>query len=250
MKKIGLIGGTSPKSTVDYYVKINDFVNASMGNFHSAKILMVSVDFEEIVDAIFSNRWDVVFQIMKEAALTLQNAGADTIALCSNTLHKVYPELRSCLDISILHILDPVIEVIKKEKMDKIAILGTTYTMAGDFYPSYFKKHCSTNINLVIPTDIERKIVNDFIFNSLCKGRWTEKNITDILRIIDRLIKAEQPDSIMLGCTELSYFFEKIGIPYKLIDTTDLHSRALANFICKDFNKPVMELASNLSLEK
>ncbi len=232
MKKLGLIGGTSPESTVDYYDKINHSVNSYLGRHHSAKILMVSVDFEEIVDAIFSNRWDIVFDIMKDAALTLQTAGVDVVAMCSNTLHKIYPEVKACVDIPFLHILDPVIDLIKKENMAKIAVIGTTFTMEGDFYPSYFKNY--SDIRLVCPPKPDREIINDIIFNSLCKGGWTEKNVADILRIVENLMTTEKPDAVLLGCTELSHFFQEIGgSSHRLIDTTDLHSKKLADYILK-----------------
>lgn len=230
MKTIGLIGGTSPESTVDYYVKINHSINSYLGKHHSAKIVMVSVDFEEIVAAIFSNRWDVIFDIMKDAALTLQTAGVDAIAMCSNTLHKVYPEVKPYVDIPFLHILDPVIDVIKKENIGKIAFLGTIFTMEGDFYPSYLKNY--SEAKLISPPKPDREIVNDIIFNSLCKGSWTEKNVVDIIRIIESLMTTEKPDAILLGCTELSHFFQEIGgWSHRLLDTTDLHSRKLADYI-------------------
>lgn len=230
MKTIGLIGGASPESTADYYEKINRFVNADLGKNHSAKIVMVSVDFEEIVTAIFSNAWDIVLDIMKDAALTLQNSGVDVIAICSNTLHKVYPELKSQVDVPLLHILDPVVDLIKKENIAKIGVLGTIFTMEGDFYPSYLKNY--SEAKLICPSKADREIINDIIFNSLCKGSWTEKNVVDMLKIVENLMVSEKLNGLLLGCTELSYFFKKIGsCGYKLLDTTELHSRKLADYI-------------------
>ena len=238
MKTIGLIGGTSPESTTDYYLKINRFVNEVLCKHHSAKIVMVSVEFEEIVSAIVSSRWDIVSQIMTEAALTLQAAGVDILALCSNTLHKVYPELKACLNIPILHILDPVINVIQQNKINKIAVLGTIYTMQGDFYPAYFKQNC--NVELIMPSYSEMMIINDFIFDCLCKGHWDEKRSAEILKIVNGLVKKHVADAVLLACTELSYFFEEAGLSANIIDTTYLHSKALRDFICSDLKEKIL----------
>lgn len=231
MKTIGLIGGTSPQSTVDYYIEINDFINKSLGNYHSAKILMISLDFQEIVSAIFNNRWNDVFSILQEAAITLQSAGAEALALCSNTLHKVYQEIVDSVEIPVIHILDPVVNTIKKNNIKTVAILGTKYTVREKFHCVYLEERLN-DVNIIKPDPASIKLIDKIIFDSLCKGKCSQSDLNHALNIAHKLIFEKKADVILLACTELSHLFKKIDIPSQFImDTTYLHSKELSDFI-------------------
>lgn len=228
MKKIGLIGGTSPQSTIEYYIDINKLLNKRLGEHHSAKIIMVSVDFQEIVSALNSDNWDIIFSILKEAAIILQTAGVEILALCSNTLHKVYFEIKKFVSIPMVHILDPIVKVVKQENIKNLAILGTKYTMEESFHISYLKDKIN-DVKIIVPDCVSKKLINQTIFNSLCKGKCDQTDRDNAWKIFNHLIYEQKATKVLLACTELSHLFKNAKIPGQfLLDTTFLHCEEIS----------------------
>lgn len=229
MKTIGLVGGISPQSTLKYYEQINHFTNEFLGGHHSAKIIIVSVNFEEIVSAIYSNRWDIVSKIMLKACLSLEACNADIIAFCSNTLYKVVHNVSVYLKTRILHILDPVVSEIKSHGFCRVAMIGTRFTMEESFHKNFLVSRIP-NLDVIIPEHSQRDEINKIIFDELCHGKLSDNAINIMSSITKKLIDIYDVDAIILGCTELQHIFSFIKTNAFLLDTTELHARALVKF--------------------
>jgi aspartate racemase len=228
MKTIGLIGGASPISTAEYYNIINQEINKRMGSHHSAKINMVSVDFNEAVVAWQNGNWQKIKALMVNAAKTLEDSRADFIVICCNTLHRVAPDIESVVNIPLLHILNPVARDIKKLKLNKVGLLGSTYTMNGDYHRSYLLNNFK--IETIIPTVEEMVCVNDIIFNELCYGIIRPSSKAKLLTIVNSLA-LQGAEGIILGCTELPLILpltELFTIP--ILHTTAIHARAAVDY--------------------
>lgn len=229
MKKIGLIGGVGPEATLDYYKAINRYTNDRLGDYHCANILMVSSDFQPVVDALFNDDTDYLNQVVYQSAKTLEAMGADVIAICSNTVHKAYAHTASLIKTPILHILDPVIAHCKAQNISKIALLGTRFTMAGDFHIDYLKSN--VDVEVLVPNDAGREIVHHAIFDELVKGISRKETADRIVDVIKQL--ADQgAQAAILGCTELPlafrhYLWKERTIP--VLDTVQFHARALVD---------------------
>lgn len=182
MKTIGLLGGMSWESTVGYYREINQGVKAALGGLHSAKIAMYSVDFEPIEKLQHAGDWDGTAAILSEAAKGIEAAGADFLLICTNTMHEVAPEIEKHISIPILHIADATAEVIKEKKLKTVGLLGTAFTMERKFYKDRLtEKH---EINVLTPSDEDRKIIHDVIYQELCLVKlrpYQKKNIFVLL---------------------------------------------------------------------
>ena len=174
MKTIGLIGGMSFESTLEYYKIINETVKSKLGGLHSAKCLMYSVDFEEIEVLQHENKWDELTDIMVEIAKNLKNAGADFIVICSNTMHKMASDIEEKAKIKVLHIAEATGKEIIKKGFKKIGLLGTNFTMEQDFYKKVIKD--SFNIDVIIPNEKERRIIHEIIYDELCNGIINEES--------------------------------------------------------------------------
>lgn len=168
MKTIGLLGGMSWESTIGYYRAINEGVKASLGGLHSAKIAMYSVDFEEIEKLQHKGDWEGTATIISDAALNVQHAGADFLLICTNTMHKVAPQITAAIDIPLLHIADATAEVLVNKGIKTVGLLGTSFTMEQDFYKGRLEeKHALT---VVVPDKADREIVHNVIYKELCLG--------------------------------------------------------------------------------
>lgn len=229
MKTIGLIGGLSWESTSEYYSYINRFVKEKLGGLHSAKCLLHSFDFQEMVDLQHKGDWDQATNQMIHAAKTLENGGADMIVICTNTMHKMAPEVKNEVKIPLLHIVDAVAEKINEQSMTKVGLLGTKFTMEQPFYKEYLSKH---GIEVVIPNEEDRKIVHDVIYNELCKGVFKEDSKDKYLQIINRLYK-QGAEGIILGCTEIPLLVKQEDTFVPLFDSTLLHAKAAVDFAFK-----------------
>jgi aspartate racemase len=221
MKTIGMIGGMSWESTVTYYKLINETVKEALGGFHSAKCLLYSVDFHEIEECQARGEWEKSGSILAEAASNLEKAGADFIIICTNTMHKVVNQIQSRISIPILHIADATADELLKSNIEKVALLGTKYTMQQDFYKS---KLLERGLQVCIPKEEDIELINSVIFKELCMGILSEKSKGDFLRIIQYL--ADQgAEGIILGCTEIGLLIkqEDTGIP--LFDTAYIHAK-------------------------
>ena len=199
MKTLGLIGGMSWESTVTYYQILNETVKQRLGGLHSAKILLYSVDFDEIEKYQSSGEWEKSAEVLSQAAMNLEKAGADFIVICTNTMHKVAPKIQSHISIPIIHIAEATADELIKRGISRVALLGTKYTMTQDFYKDKLLK---AGIDVVIPDSTGIETVNDIIYKELCLGIISEESKKKYLEIIYRL--AEQgAQGVILGCTEI-----------------------------------------------
>lgn len=222
MKTIGLIGGMSWESTLEYYRIINETIKEKLNKLHSAKIIMYSVDFEEIELLQHKGKWDELGKIMAEIAKTLERAGADFIVICTNTMHKVAQEVEKSVRIPLLHIVDVTAEKIKAQGLKKVALLGTKFTMEDNFYRDRLKKH---GIEAIIPEEEERQIVHDVIFKELCLGEIKESSKEKFKKIIDNLAK-KGAEGVILGCTEIPLLIKQEDVGLPIFDTTEIHAKA------------------------
>ena len=224
MKTIGLIGGMSWESTATYYQIINQVINKQLGGLHSAKCVLYSVDFQEIEQCQSSNDWQKSAQILLQAALSLQKAGADFIVICTNTMHKVVPQIIPHLNIPILHIAEMTVKALKKQNMTRIALLGTKYTMEQHFYREIIIQH---GIEVIIPDELDRQIINDIIFKELCRGVIKLNSKNAYLAIIDKLCRLGV-QGVVLGCTEIGLLINQNDTAVPLFDTSLIHAQEAA----------------------
>lgn len=223
MKTIGLIGGMSWESTVTYYQAINEYVRETLGGLHSAKLLMYSVDFAEIERCQSAGEWEKSGEILADAAKRLESAGADFILICTNTMHKVAPQVQRSLDIPILHIADATADALLKSGIRKAALLGTKYTMTQDFYKGRLTEH---GIDVVVPNVQEIEEVNRVIYEELCLGIISEDSRTKLKNIIARLKAEDGAQAVILGCTEIGLLIRPEDSALPAFDTTLIHARA------------------------
>ncbi|HBG4643393.1 aspartate/glutamate racemase family protein [Clostridioides difficile] len=220
MKTIGLIGGMSWESTITYYQVINTVIKERLGGLHSSKCILYSVDFQEIEECQSSGNWEKSAKILADAAIKLQEAGADFIVICTNTMHKVSDKIQESIYIPLLHIADVTATVLREKEIKKVALLGTKYTMEQDFYKNVI---INNGIEVLIPNEEDRIIVNDTIFNELCLGIISESSKKAFLSIIDKLGK-QGAEAVILGCTEIGLLIKQNDTSIPLFDTTVIHA--------------------------
>lgn len=223
MKIIGLIGGMSWESSAEYYRIINQTVRRLLGGQHSARSLMYSVDFHDIELLQHEGRWDQAAQEMISCAKRLERGGADFIVLCTNTMHKLAPDIESEIGIPFLHIADAAAERIKQCGISRVGLLGTKFTMEEDFYKGRLTdRH---GLEVLVPGSEDRQIIHDVIYNELCKGEIVADSKRAYIQIIEQL--AEQgAQGIILGCTEIPLLVKPEDSPTQLFDTTRIHAEA------------------------
>ncbi|WP_257928185.1 aspartate/glutamate racemase family protein [Campylobacter lari] len=217
MKTIGLIGGMSYESTLSYYEIINKLTNEKLGKLHSAKIVLTSVDFEEIEECQRKNDWQKASEILTQHALLLQKCGVDFILICTNTMHKCYENIQKNIQIPILHIAKAMLLELQEQNINKVLLLGTKYTMQEDFYKQLL---INSKIEVFIPKSNDILKLNDIIFNELCKGIIRK----DSKKYLDNLI-AQFPEvqGVILGCTELGLIVKESS--KKLFDSAYIHAK-------------------------
>ncbi len=224
MKTIGLIGGMSWESTVTYYRVINEEIKKRLGGFHSGKILLYSVDFDEIEKCQMSGEWEKSGEILADAAKRLEKAGADFIVICTNTMHKVFGQVQAAVKIPVLHIAETTAEIMKKDKITKTGLLGTKFTMEQDFYKSVLAEN---GIEAVVPDEDGRKTVSDVIYNELCMGQIKESSKKQFLEIIEKL-RDQGAQAVILGCTEIGLLVEQKDVDIPVYDTALIHAEVAA----------------------
>jgi aspartate racemase len=230
MKTIGLIGGMSWESSIEYYQIVNQTVRAKLGGLHSAKCIMVSVDFAEIESLQHQARWNEATQLLITAAKSVENGGADFVIFCTNTMHKVADEVQKHIKIPILHIADATAERIKAKGMKKVGLLGTKFTMEEDFYKGrLIQKH---NLGIIVPTVEAREVVHRVIYDELCMGEIKQSSRMKYVDIIERLAK-DGAEGIILGCTEIGLLVKKEDSRVPLFDTTRIHAVAAVEYALK-----------------
>ncbi len=226
MKTIGLIGGMSYESTVEYYKIINEEINKRKKGLHSAKMLIESYDFDEIEKLQSKENWEELTKILTESAKKLEAAGADYIAIATNTMHICADEVQKQINIPLIHIAEAAGNYIKKKNFDTVLLMGTKYTMTKPFYKDKLKNEF--NINVIIPDDIEQKIINNIIYDELCIGIIKESSRLELLKIINNY-KLKGAKAVVLGCTELPNIIKEADI--EIINTTKIHSLEIADKI-------------------
>ena len=224
MKTIGLIGGMSWESTVTYYEVVNEVVKERLGGLNSAKVLLYSVNFDEIEKRQASGNWDECAEILGTAAQNLEKAGADFIIICTNTMHKVAPQMQEMIHIPIIHIAEATADELKKKEIKKVALLGTKYTMTQDFYRG---KLVEAGLEVLIPDEEGVAMINDVIFNELCLGVLKEESKAAFVKEIEKL--AEQgAEGVILGCTEIGLLIKQEDVKIPVFDTTMIHATKAA----------------------
>lgn len=221
MKTIGLLGGMSWESTASYYKAINQGVKEALGGLHSAKICLHSVDFDEVERHQSAGDWDAAAAYLGEAAASVQAAGADFLMICTNTMHKVAPEVASKISIPLLHIADATAEALAADGISRVGLLGTRFTMEEDFYKG--RLHKRHGLQVVIPGAGARDDVHNIIYSELCLGKVTEPSRRRFLEIIDGL-KESGAEAVILGCTEIALLVSQQDTPVALYDTTAIHA--------------------------
>ncbi len=221
MQTIGLIGGISWESTALYYQVINRQVKELLGGFHSCQCLLYSVEFNELIQLQRQGDWDAVAARMVEAGQRLERGGADLILLCSNTMHKVADQLQAEVNLPLLHIADTTAAEIKKQRLQRVGLLGTKYTMEQDFLRKRFRE--VNGIDTLVPNGPDRDTVHRIIYEELANGIILEQSRHEYLRIIETLV-AEGAEGIILGCTEIGLLLQQEHTPIPLFDTVLIHA--------------------------
>ncbi len=224
MKTVGLIGGMSWESTITYYEVLNKEVVSALGGFHSAKILMYSVDFAELEANMSNGNWDGNAAILADAARRLECAGADFIVIATNTMHKLVPQIEREIHIPILHIADAVATSVIRDGFTKVALLGTKFTMTQDFIKDHLK---GAGLEVIVPDAPDIEIVNNVIFNELCLGKVLDASRAEYQRIIESL-KECGAECVILGCTEIGMLISAEDSVLPVYDTTIIHAKEAA----------------------
>ncbi|MCU4328412.1 MULTISPECIES: aspartate/glutamate racemase family protein [Acinetobacter] len=226
MKTIGLLGGMSWESTALYYQQINKMVHRKLGKLHSAKVIINSVDFEEIAALQAKGLWQEAGTYLAEQAQNLEKAGANCILVCTNTMHKVAAQIEDSITVPFLHIADATAKEILSQNIGKVALLGTAFTMEQDFYKSRLWDY---GIDVVIPNEADRKTVHRIIYEELCLGVINPDSQQKYIAIVERLI-AEGAQGIILGCTEICMLIGELKFSVPLFDTTAIHAKEAVSF--------------------
>lgn len=221
MKTIGLLGGMSWESTLDYYRAINEGVKGVLGGLHSAKIVLYSVDFEPIEKLQHSGDWEGTADMLAEAAQNIESAGADFLLICTNTMHKVAQEIQNSIHIPLLHIADATAEVLVNEGIKTVGLLGTGFTMEQEFYKGRLAENYG--LRVLVPNSEDRQVVHRTIYRELCLGKVEPNSKMDFLRIIDALA-AQGAEAVILGCTEIGMLVSQADTNVRLFDTTAIHA--------------------------
>jgi aspartate racemase len=227
MKTIGLLGGMSWESSIEYYRIINETVKERLGGLHSAKSLMYSVDFAEIEKLQHAGDWEALTQAMIDAAKKVEKGGADLLVICTNTMHKMAPEVSAAIDIPLLHIADATASVIKAQHLQTVGLLGTRFTMEGEFYRGKLEK--DHGLKVLIPDNKGRESVHRIIYDELVKGVIREESRKAYLDVIADL-ETRGAEGVILGCTEIPLLVKQEDVSIPIFDTTTIHAQAAVDW--------------------
>jgi len=219
MKTIGLLGGMSWESSQIYYRELNQQINQHLGGLHSAQMVMINVDFAPLEQLMIKGEWSKISDILLKHCLQLQGAGADFIVIATNTMHKLAPIIEKNLGIPLLHIADAVGQSAVKKNLNTVGLLGTAFTMEQGFYATRLEKH---GIKTIIPEDDERIVVNQIIFEELCKGQLKSSSKQKYLKVIEGLAR-QGAQAVILGCTEIGLLVQQQDTAVTLVDATHEH---------------------------
>ena len=223
MKNIGLLGGMSWESTLTYYQIINMVTAQTLGGLHSARCLLYSVDFDEIERCQQAGDWDRSARILADAAQALERGGADFLVICTNTMHKVAPEIEAAIDIPLLHIADATAAKLRADGITRVGLLGTRFTMEQDFYKGRLQERFG--LAVLVPDEAGRERVHRIIYDELCLGEIRASSRAEYLAIIEGLAAAGA-EAVILGCTEIALLVGDARAAVPLYDTTAIHAEA------------------------
>lgn len=221
MKTIGLLGGMSWESTVSYYRALNEGVKATLGGLHSAKLCLYSVDFADIERLQHEGNWQATAEILCKAARAVEAGGADFLLICTNTMHKVAPEIEASISIPLLHIADATAQRLAADGIERVGLLGTRFTMEQDFYKDRIA--AGYGIDVIVPNAQEQALVHRVIYSELCLGQVREASRQQYLEIIAAL-HARGAEAVILGCTEIALLVQQEHTSVPLYDTTAIHA--------------------------
>ncbi|MFW5786919.1 MAG: aspartate/glutamate racemase family protein [Halanaerobiales bacterium] len=223
MKTLGLIGGMSWESSQEYYRILNELIKEKLGEPHSCELIMYSVDFAEFESLQHEDRWNEMAERMVDIARRLESAGAELLLICTNTMHRLAPDIESEITIPLLHIADATAENIKKDNNSKVGLLGTKFTMSGDFYKKRLEeKH---EIKVITPDSKQQDVVHGIIYNELISGIIKNKSREKFIEIIGGL-QERGAEGVILGCTEIPLLIKQEHSPLTIYDTTYIHARS------------------------
>lgn len=231
MKTIGLLGGMSWESSIEYYRIINETVKAKLGGLHSAKSIMVSVDFAEVEVLQHQGRWREAAHILIDAAKQLERGGAELVVLCTNTMHKVVDDIQSHVEIPFLHIADATAQRILDADIQRIGLLGTRFTMEEEFYRGRLAQNYGLSVS--VPNAQEREIVHRVIYEELVLGKIEQRSKEQYIDVMDRMVR-EGAQGIILGCTEIGLLIQQEDSHVPLFDTTRIHAEAAVEYALKE----------------
>ena len=221
MKRIGLLGGMSWESSIEYYRYVNEEVRERLGGLHSADCLMRSVDFAGIEELQRTGRWDEAAAVLATEAVALESAGAELIVLCTNTMHKLAEAIEAAIEVEFVHIADTTADAVRAAGLRRVGLLATGYTMEQDFYVGRLRdKH---GLDVLVPDEADRRIVHDVIYEELCRGVIDDGSREQYRRIM-RALAARGAQGILLGCTEIELLVGPEDAEVPLFDTTRLHA--------------------------
>jgi aspartate racemase len=227
MKTMGLIGGMSWESSLEYYRIINQTVKERLGGFHSSRCILYSVDFEEVEKLQHQADWEELTRLMIDTARRLERAGADFMIICTNTMHKMADEVQEAIQIPVLHIVDVTAEAIKKEGQTCVGLLGTKFTMEQDFYSGRLKN--KFGLEVLVPSPEERQSVHDILYSELCLGEIKDQSKETFKNVIKNLVD-RGAQGVILGCTEIPLIVSQDDYDIPVYDTTTLHAVAAVDF--------------------
>lgn len=227
MKTIGMIGGMSWESSLEYYRLMNEEVRARLGGSHSVDCLLYSFDFQKIEELQHQGDWEELTREMVKQGMNLKQGGAEFLVICTNTMHKMAPDLERETGLRVLHIADATGKEIKRRGLSKVLLLGTKFTMEGEFYRAVLKEN--HGIDVVIPGDEDREIVHHVIYQELVKGKICDKSRAEYARIIEQS-KEAGAEGVVLGCTEIPLLIHQEDVSIPVFDTTAIHSIAAVDW--------------------
>lgn len=228
MKNLGIIGGVSWESTAVYYKLINEHIKEQLGGLHSAPIILFSMNYQELVDYKNKNQWNKISDKLCETAIQLEQAGADSVILCCNTLHKVAADIEQSITIPFLHIVDAAGFRLKKENIQRIGLLGTQFILEDGFYNARLMEEFQ--IDVILPDKSSRMTLDSIIYDELCAGVFSEKSKQILMRMMDGLV-GQGAQAILLGCTELGMLIDSDMYRVPIFDTTVLHAELATSWV-------------------
>jgi aspartate racemase len=227
MKTIGLLGGMSWESSIEYYRIINETVKKRLGGLHSAQCLMYSMDFAEVERLQHADEWEALTLLMIEGMQRLAHGGADCLVICTNTMHRMAPEIQAAIDLPLLHIADATADAIKAQGLHTVGLLGTRFTMEGDFYRSKLTQ--DHGLQVLIPDETGRETVHRIIYSELVQGQILERSRLAFQNVIAGL-QAKGAQGVILGCTEIPLLIRQSDVSIPVFDTTRIHAEAAVDW--------------------